>query len=84
MYTYQVYPLLKSEKMSHKSNEGCCDHGGKRHGCGRKPGIKTQPIRLPLCLLEQLSKQGEPRELIINACLAQYPSLSLKGLDKND
>ncbi len=62
--------------MPNKFNPDCCDHGGKRSGCGRKPGVKTQPIRLPAWLLEQLSKQGDPRALIIDACLALHPSIS--------
>jgi hypothetical protein len=70
--------------MSHKSNDVCCDHGGKRSGCGRKPGVKTQPIRLPAWLLEQLSEHGEPRQLIIDACLAQHPSLCLQSSNSND
>ena len=70
--------------MPQKSNEICCDHGGKRMGCGRKPGVKTQPIRLPAWLLEQLSEQGDPRQLIIDACLAQHSSICNEGLDRND
>ena len=64
-------------KMPKEFNQGCCDHGGKRNGCGRKPGVKTQPIRLPAWLLEQLSQQGDPRQLIIDACLGQYPSIKI-------
>lgn len=70
--------------MPDKSNETCCDHGGKRNGCGRKPGVKTQPIRLPAWLLEQLSGEGDPRQLIIDACLAQHPSICNKGPAFND
>jgi hypothetical protein len=75
--------------MPDKLNQGCCDHGGKRSGCGRKPGIKTQPIRLPEWLLEQLNEQGDPRQLIVDACLSQYlcikhPHMKKKGLDSND
>ena len=61
--------------MPDKFNDVCCDHGGKRNGCGRKPGVKTQPIRLPAWLLEQLSQQGDARALIIEACLASHPSI---------
>jgi hypothetical protein len=70
--------------MPHKSNQACCDHGGKRNGCGRKPGVKTQPIRLPAWLLEQLSEEGNPRQLIIDACLAQHPSICNEGPALND
>jgi hypothetical protein len=70
--------------MPKKSNEACCDHGGKRAGCGRKPGVKTQAIRLPVWLLEQLSDVGEPRQLIIDACLAQHPSICNKGAGNHD
>ena len=76
--------LLKRIKMPKNFSEGCCDHGGKRSGCGRKPGVKTQPIRLPAWLLEQLSQLGDPRQLIIEACLAQHPSISHEGVDSND
>jgi hypothetical protein len=61
--------------MPDKMNKNCCDHGGKRSGCGRKPGVKTQPIRLPEWLLEQLSQQGDSRKLIIEACLSRYPAI---------
>ena len=70
--------------MTHKSNEPYRDHGGKRSGCGRKPGVKTHPIRLPVWLLEQLSVEGDPRQLIIDACLARHPSICNKGSDNND
>ncbi|MGF1757250.1 hypothetical protein L4D76_04705 [Photobacterium sagamiensis] len=61
--------------MNSKSAEtkrSCCDHGGKRPGCGRKPGIKTQPIRLPSWLLERLEQRGDARQLIIDACVSHY------------
>jgi len=70
--------------MPNKSNDACCEHGGKRSGCGRKPGVKTQPIRLPAWLLEQLSAEGNPRQLIIDACLARHPSICNKGAQGND
>jgi hypothetical protein len=75
--------------MSDKLNQGCCDHGGKRSGCGRKPGVKTQPIRLPEWLLEQLSEQGDSRQLIVDACLHHYPCIKhphmkKKGVESND
>jgi hypothetical protein len=70
--------------MSYKSNKVYCEHGGRRSGCGRKPGVKTQPIRLPAWLLEQLDKNGEPRTLIIEACLAQHPSICSKDSHPND
>jgi hypothetical protein len=75
---------FKGNKMPNKPNETCCDHGGKRFGCGRKPGVKTQPIRLPAWLLEQLSEQGDPRQLIIDACLARHPSICIEGSNSND
>ncbi len=49
-----------------------CQRGGKREGCGRKPGIKTHPLRLPCWLLEELSAKGDPQTLIIQACMAAY------------
>jgi hypothetical protein len=70
--------------MHNESNEICRDHGGKRSGCGRKPGVRTQPIRLPEWLLEQLSKEGDPRQLIIDACLARYPSICNEDSNSND
>ncbi|OMH36199.1 hypothetical protein [Motiliproteus sp. MSK22-1] len=63
---------------------GCCDHGGKRPGCGRKPGIKTQPIRLPRWLLEQLHEKGDARQLIIEACISQYQLCSDKTQGTDD
>jgi hypothetical protein len=70
--------------MPNRSIQACCAHGGKRSGCGRKPGVKTQPIRLPAWLLEQLSKEGDPRQLIIDACLARHASIYNQGLGSND
>ncbi|NRA21298.1 MAG: hypothetical protein HRU05_12540 [Oceanospirillaceae bacterium] len=70
--------------MPDKFNQSCCDHGGKRSGCGRKPGVKTQPIRLPAWLLEQLNEQGDARALIIDACLAQHPSINIPPISKED
>jgi hypothetical protein len=70
--------------MPNKSNDACSEHGGKRNGCGRKPGVKTQPIRLPAWLLEQLSEEGEPRQLIIDACLARHPSICNQDSNSND
>jgi hypothetical protein len=86
VYTYQAVflYLFKANKMPNNSNEPCCDHGGKRSGCGRKPGVKTQPIRLPAWLLEQLSVEGDPRQLIIDACLARHASICKEGSDNND
>ena len=70
--------------MLNKSNEACSDHGGKRNGCGRKPGVKTQPIRLPAWLLDQLNEQGDPRQLIIDACVAIHPSICNEEEGSND
>jgi hypothetical protein len=56
----------------HKLEEGCCGHGGARPGCGRKPGVQTRPVRLPVWLLEKLAEQGDLREAIISACVQQY------------
>jgi len=52
--------------------DSCCIRGGRRDGCGRKPGIKTAPIRLPNWLLEQLSEKGDTKQLIVEACIQQY------------
>ena len=57
---------------SHDSKDHCCGHGGARPGCGRKPGVKTRPVRLPLWMLEKLAEQGDIRQAIINACIEQY------------
>jgi hypothetical protein len=35
-------------------------------------------------LLEQLSIQGDPRQLIIDACLARHPSICNEGSNSND
>jgi hypothetical protein len=50
----------------------CGSRGGSRPGCGRKPGIKTRPVRLPEWLLEELEKIDDPRVCIVKACKAQY------------
>ena len=41
-------------------------------GAGRKPGIKTKPIRLPLRFLEELESIGDPKTLIVDACQTTY------------
>ncbi|MBM7037167.1 hypothetical protein [Vibrio ulleungensis] len=56
----------------------CCARGGPRPGCGRKPGIKTRPVRLPEWLLDELESFGDPRQSIIEACKAFY------GIDPQD
>jgi len=56
---------------TNSKNSGC-EHGGRRPGCGRKPGVKTQAIRLPEWLLEQLNQQGDARKMIIEACIDHY------------
>ncbi len=68
---------------SSKSKVGCCDHGGKRQGCGRKPGVKTQAIRLPKWLLERLNAQGDARQMIVEAC-THYYRLSNDGAVRSD
>jgi hypothetical protein len=35
-------------------------------------------------LLEQLSEPGDPRQLIIDACLVQHPSICNEGSNSND
>ena len=49
-----------------------CKRGGARPGCGRKPGVKTRPVRLPEWLLDELERLGDPRELILDACQNRY------------
>ncbi|MHA2936924.1 hypothetical protein ACXJY6_01375 [Vibrio sp. RC27] len=49
-----------------------CNRGGPRPGCGRKPGVKTRPVRIPEWLLDALEEIGEPRKCIVKACIAQY------------
>ncbi len=53
-------------------NQHCCGRGGARPGCGRKPGTKTRPVRLPEWLLQQLDNEGDIRTLIITACKEMY------------
>lgn len=57
----------QSEKKQH-----CCGRGGARPGCGRKPGVKTRPVRLPEWLLDALEDVGNPRHCIVKACMEQY------------
>ncbi|MEJ2044581.1 MAG: hypothetical protein P8X74_19630 [Reinekea sp.] len=52
--------------------EHCCNRGGARPGCGRKPGTKTRPVRLPEWLLDALDAQGDARKAIIEACISVY------------
>ena len=64
---------LPNNKLSNDENSHvCCDRGGARPGCGRKPGIKTQPIRLPKWLIASLEQQGDAKQMIIEACMKQY------------
>lgn len=60
--------------MNHSAEDtsGCCGRGGARPGCGRKPGVKTRPVRLPVWLLEALESEGDLRDAIVHACKAQY------------
>jgi len=55
-----------------KNSSECCGRGGARPGCGRKPGVKTRPVRLPEWLLVELEKLGDPRELIKQACKEKF------------
>ena len=70
--------------MNQTPKKKCCDHGGKRMGCSRKPGIKTQPIRLPHWLLEQLNNQGDAKQLIIEACITHFNFSANKKTSNND
>ena len=54
------------------TDQQCCGRGGARPGCGRKPGIKTRPVRLPEWLLESLVAQGDIRSAIVDACKQAY------------
>lgn len=66
--------LMDGDKVKDQAdkNHQCCGRGGARPGCGRKPGVKTKPVRLPEWLLEALEEVGEPRHAIVKACMAQY------------
>ncbi|WP_132700875.1 hypothetical protein [Reinekea marinisedimentorum] len=55
-----------------ENSQSCCGRGGKRPGCGRKPGVKTRPVRLPEWLLDALEEVGDPRKSIVKACMEQY------------
>ncbi len=72
MYTYQIEILIRENIMQNKSGKPCCGHGGVRPGCGRKPGVKTRPVRIPEWLIEELEKISDPRECIVNACVEQF------------
>ncbi|PSW17563.1 hypothetical protein C9I98_18710 [Photobacterium sanctipauli] len=50
----------------------CGSRGGFRAGCGRKPGVKTRPVRLPEWLLDALEEIDDPRHCIVKACIKQY------------
>ncbi|WP_196158096.1 hypothetical protein [Reinekea sp. G2M2-21] len=50
----------------------CCGRGGSRPGCGRKPGVKTRPVRLPEWLLDALEEQGDARHAIVHACVHHF------------
>ncbi|RKF18866.1 hypothetical protein DBZ36_10790 [Alginatibacterium sediminis] len=65
-------------------HQNCSNRGGRRDGCGRKPGVKTQPIRLPQWLIEQLSEQGDARELIVQACVSHYQLCTDPSGDAHD
>lgn len=55
-----------------KNDHTCINRGGARPGCGRKPGIKTKPVRLPVWLLDALEQEGDAREAIVRACIQHY------------
>ncbi|MDR9827606.1 hypothetical protein RCJ22_18545 [Vibrio sp. FNV 38] len=55
-----------------KMKQSCCNRGGTRPGCGRKPGVKTRPVRLPEWLLDALEAIDDPRECIVAACQEKY------------
>lgn len=59
-----------SERSEDKAE--CCGRGGARPGCGRKPGIKTRPVRLPVWLLDALEDECDVRHAIIKACQHHY------------
>ncbi|MDV7103821.1 hypothetical protein R3X26_05285 [Vibrio sp. TH_r3] len=52
--------------------ERCCNRGGSRPGCGRKPGVKTRPVRLPEWLLDELEQIDDPRQCIVQACIEHF------------
>lgn len=58
--------------MSDSTDESGGCRGGARPGCGRKPGIKTRPVRLPVWLLDALEQQCDVRHAIIRACQNEY------------
>ncbi len=65
-------------------NRRCGSRGGSRQGCGRKPGEKTRPVRLPEWLLDALAEIDEPRHCIVKACVEQYgiePPLKKESYD---
>jgi hypothetical protein len=57
---------------NHDSKDHCCGRGGARPGCGRKPGVKTRPVRLPEWMLDALEEKGDVRKSIIQACIAYH------------
>ena len=62
----------------------CCGRGGARPGCGRKPGVKTRPVRLPQWLLNELQRQGDARQAIIDACIAHYQLENLRSSEETN
>lgn len=55
-----------------EAQQDCCGRGGVRPGCGRKPGVKTHPVRLPQWLLSELEARGDIKQGIIEACVHHY------------
>ena len=64
--------VRKAGARKTEDSQRCCRRGGARPGCGRKPGVKTRPVRLPEWLLDALEEKGDSRHLIIKACMEQY------------
>lgn len=62
----------------------CCNRGGPRPGCGRKPGVKTRPVRLPEWLLDALEEIDDPRRCIVQACIEQYGIKHPKSKESDD
>ncbi len=72
MYIYQN-PIESGLSLKDNSEKyHCSRRGGSRPGCGRKPGVKTRPVRLPEWLLDALEEIDEPRHCIVKACIEQY------------
>ncbi|MCQ1060343.1 hypothetical protein ACQKPX_13780 [Photobacterium sp. DNB23_23_1] len=62
----------------------CGSRGGSRPGCGRKPGVKTRPVRLPEWLLDALEDIDDPRHCIVKACIEHYGIEPPRQKDSHD